>query len=74
MHYPADWKPGDSVPDGFYVYDGDSENGPCEPFLCPVEFRTCDTCGTNQRVIAHLTVNPADPTAADKLACGHVNF
>jgi hypothetical protein len=72
--YPPDWEPGDPVPTGYYVYDGNGEDGPCEPVLCPIEFLTCDTCHTNQRVVSIFTVNPADPTAASKLACGHVTF
>lgn len=71
--YP-DWEPGDPVPEGFRVYDGDGENGPCRPYLQPIEHQTCDTCHTEQEVVEHLTYNPADPTAASKLACGHVNF
>jgi len=71
--YP-DWEPGDPVPDGFYVYDGDGENGPCEPVLHPIEIQTCDTCGTEQEVRKHITYNPADPTDAAVLACGHINY
>jgi hypothetical protein len=70
--YAPDWHPGDPVPDGFEAFDGNAESGPCEPMLVPIERFTCDTCGTEQRVVERFTVNPADPTAAYKLACGHV--
>lgn len=72
--YP-DWEVGDDVPDGFEVYDGDGESGPCEPHLIPIEMEICMKGHGEQRVVQHLTVNvPYDPTAASKLECGCIQL
>lgn len=31
------WQPGDPVPEGFRVWDGDGESGPCYPTLIPID-------------------------------------
>ena len=65
------WEPRDPIPAGYEVRDGDAESGPCYPYLVPIETCLCETCETEQRVIQRITVNPADPTTAYRLKCGH---
>ena len=60
--------------------DGNPEYGPQEPRLdchkCRDEVEhpmiECYFCKTEQRTERMSTVNPADPTTAYHLACGHV--
>lgn len=35
------------------------------------EYEYCERCDKVSKVIRHYTVNPADPTDAVKLKCGH---
>lgn len=60
--------------------DGNPEYGPNPPYLdCPQcrdevdhPMIECYFCHSEQRTDRMSTVNPADPTTAYHLACGHV--
>jgi hypothetical protein len=69
-----DWAPGDPVPDGFHVHDGDPESGPCEPYISPIEYDECPNGHGEQEVVKHLVSSGFDPTAYHKLKCDCVVF